>query len=82
VVVRSKDLQPGHPCCRSPSTTRISIRAATSGSDSSAPSESGAVQQNQPGRNIRDIVKYVKVDPALARKAFYSPYLDQSSDPT
>ncbi len=23
----------------------------------------------------------MKVDPALARRAFYSPYLDQSSDP-
>jgi NitT/TauT family transport system substrate-binding protein len=82
VVVRSKDLQPGHPCCR----LTINHKDLDSHGDVwqrfiRAILKAELFSKTNQDATIRDIVKYVKVDPALARKAFYSPYLDQSSDP-
>jgi len=82
VVVRSKDLQPGHPCCR----LTINHKDLDSRGDVwqrfiRAILKAELFSKTNQDATIRDIVKYVKVDPALARRAFYSPYLDQSSDP-
>ena len=82
VVVRSKDLQPGHPCCR----LTINQKDLDSRSDVwkrfiRAILKAERFSKTHQEETIRDIVKYVKIDPALARKAFYSPNLDQTSDP-
>lgn len=82
VVIRSKDLSPGHPCCRltvnhkdfasRPDVWEHFIRAIL---------KAERFSKTNQDATIRDIVKYVKIDPVLARKAFYSPNLDQSTDP-
>ena len=82
VVIRSKDLAPGHPCCRltvnhkdfeaRPDVWKHFIRGILKAERFSRTNQEAT---------IRDIVKYVKIDAELAKKAFYSPNLDQSSDP-
>jgi NitT/TauT family transport system substrate-binding protein len=82
VVVRSKDLAPGHPCCR----LTINQKDLESRGDLwehfiRAILKAERFSKTNQEATIRDIVKYVKIDPLMAKKAFYSPYLDQSSDP-
>ena len=82
VVVRSKDLSPGHPCCR----LTINQKDLESRGDLwehfiRAILKAERFSKTNQEVTIRDIVKYVKIDPAMAQKAFYSPYLDQTSDP-
>jgi NitT/TauT family transport system substrate-binding protein len=82
VVVRSKDMQPGHPCCR----LTINHKDLESRGDVwqrfiRAILRAERFSKTNQEATIRDIVKYVKIDPALAKRAFYSPNLDQSSDP-
>ena len=82
VVGRSKDMQPGHPCCR----LTINQKDLESRGDLwqrfiRAILKAERFSKTNQEATIRDIVKYVKIDPALAKKAFYSPFLDQSTDP-
>jgi NitT/TauT family transport system substrate-binding protein len=82
VVIRSKDLSPGHPCCRltvdekslasNPATWEHFIRAILLAEK--------FTRDHHP-ETIAAIAKYVKLDPALLEKAYYSPNLDQASDP-
>jgi NitT/TauT family transport system substrate-binding protein len=82
VVIRSKDLQPGHPCCRlTVNRDNLEGREDVWQRFLRAVLRAEKFSKTNQDATIRDIVKYVKVDPALARKAFYSPYLDQTSDP-
>ena len=84
VVFRSLDLSPGHPCCRLtitgeelkkngkiwPKFIRAFLRA-----------EEFAKDPANRQKVVVDIVKYVKLDPALIEKAYYSDNLDQTTDP-
>jgi NitT/TauT family transport system substrate-binding protein len=82
VVIRSKDLAPGHPCCRmtveakslasKPAVWEHFIRAILLAEK--------FTREHHP-ETIAAIGKYVKLDPALLEKGYYSDYLDQASDP-
>jgi NitT/TauT family transport system substrate-binding protein len=82
VVIRSKDLAPGHPCCRltvdekslasHPEVWEHFIRAILLAEK---------FTRDHHAETIAAIAKYVKLDPALLEKGYYSDYLDQSSDP-
>ena len=81
IVFHSTDLQPGHPCCRLVvSASRVQdtatwekfLRAILR-------AEKFAAENHK--ETIDAIAKYVKLDRALLERAFYQPYLDQSSDP-
>ena len=82
VVIRSKTLSPGHPCCRltvdeqslakNPATWEHFLRAILL-------AEKFAHDHHK--ETIAAIAKYVKLDPALLEKGYYSDNLDQSSDP-
>lgn len=81
IVVRSSDLQPGHPCCRIVVTSdklkqgdmhvrflRAILKA-----------EKFAAEHRK--ETIDAIQKYVKLDRDMLEQGYYSPFLDQSSDP-
>jgi NitT/TauT family transport system substrate-binding protein len=82
VVIRSEDLSPGHPCCRLavdrqtlerlPATLERFLRAVL---------EAEKYAKEHRAETIAAIAKYVKLDPALLEKAYFSGHLDQSSDP-
>ncbi len=82
VVIRSRSLQPGHPCCRLTVNAkevqerpevwvrfiRAFLRAEKFASDNHE-------------KTLDDIGKHLKLDRAVINKAYYEGYLDQSSDP-
>jgi len=82
VVIRSRSLQPGHPCCRLTVNAkevqerpevwvrfiRAFLRAEKFASDNHE-------------KTLDDIGKHLKLDRAVIEKAYYKGYLDQSSDP-
>jgi len=82
VVIRSRSLQPGHPCCRLTINTKDAearpevwvkfIRAFLR-------AEKFAAENHE--KTLDDIGKYLKLDRALIQKAYYEGYLDQASDP-
>lgn len=82
VVIRSEELSPGHPCCRltissesaelQPETWKHFLRAILKAEK--------FAKTNRP-ETVEIITKYLKLDPELIEKAYYSPHLDQSSDP-
>lgn len=82
VVIRSDELFPGHPCCRltvssasatdHPETWKHFLRAILKAEKFAS--------ENRP-ETVAIITKYLKLDSALIEKAYYSPHLDQSSDP-
>ncbi|MDR3671077.1 MAG: ABC transporter substrate-binding protein [Holophaga sp.] len=82
VVIRSKALSPGHPCCRltvdekslatNPAVWERFIRAFLLAEK--------FTRDHHP-ETIAALAKYVKLDPALLAKAYYSDNLDQASDP-
>lgn len=82
VVIRSDALSPGHPCCRltleqktlqgSPATWEKFLRAILR-------AEKFAGENRR--ETVAAIAKYVKLEPALLEKAYYSEHLDQSTDP-
>ena len=82
VIIRSRTLQPGHPCCRltvnaddfqqRPEVWEHFIRAFLR-------AEKFANDNHE--KTLDDISKYLKLDRALIQKAYYEGYLDQTSDP-
>lgn len=81
VVIRSSELQPGHPCCRlvvrseklqDEKTLQHFLRAILK-------AEKFAAENRK--ETIDAIQKYVKLDRELLEQAFYSPHLEQKSDP-
>ena len=82
VIIRSRTLQPGHPCCRltvnasdlqqRPEVWERFVRAFLR-------AEKFANDNHE--KTLDDISKYLKLDRALIQKAYYEGYLDQSSDP-
>jgi NitT/TauT family transport system substrate-binding protein len=82
VVIRSTDLQPGHPCCRILAMdTTVEKNAATLEKFVRAILLAQKYGVEHKKETVAAIAKYVKLDPALLERAYTSPYLDQSSDP-
>ena len=82
VVIHSKDLAPGHPCCR----LTVDEKSLTSHPDTwehfiRAILLAEKYTRDHHPETIAAIAKYVKLAPALLEKGYYSQYLDQSSDP-
>ncbi len=81
VVARSKTLQPGHPCCRlvvteariKETTTWVKFLRAI------LKAEKYAVENKE--ETLDSIAKYVKLDRRILKEGYYTPYLDQSTDP-
>ena len=82
VVIRSRLLQPGHPCCRltvvgaeadkRPEVWVKFIRAFLKAQEFTT--------QNHE-KTVADIANHIKLDQVLIDKAYYHGFLDQSSDP-
>jgi NitT/TauT family transport system substrate-binding protein len=84
IVARSHDLAPGHPCCR------LTVNAEELKSEANVwPRFVRAILRAEKftqtpanrAETIAIIQKYLKIEPALIEKAYYSGHLDQSSDP-
>jgi NitT/TauT family transport system substrate-binding protein len=82
VVIRSTDLQPGHPCCRI-LALESSVQERTDILERFVRAMLLAQKYgvDHPKETVAAIAKYVKLDPQLLERAYTSPYLDQSSDP-
>jgi NitT/TauT family transport system substrate-binding protein len=81
VIVRSGDLYPGHPCCRlivtskqleNPQVVERFLRALL---------KAERFSQDHRQETIDSIEKYVKLDRDTLEKSFYTPNLDQTTDP-
>jgi NitT/TauT family transport system substrate-binding protein len=81
VVVRSGDIYPGHPCCRlivsskqldKPQVIERFLRALL---------QAEHFSQNHRKETIDSIAKYVKLDRDTLENSFYTPNLDQTTDP-
>ncbi|MGE5490235.1 MAG: ABC transporter substrate-binding protein [Actinomycetota bacterium] len=81
VVIHSTDLQPGHPCCRLVVTDANLKNQATWEKFLRAILKAEKFTAENKKETIEAIAKYVKIDRQLLWRGFYSPYLDQSSDP-
>lgn len=81
IVIHSTDLQPGHPCCRLVVTEASSKNGETWEKFLRAILKAEKFAAENKKETIASIAKYVKIDPQLLWRGYYSPYLDQSSDP-
>jgi NitT/TauT family transport system substrate-binding protein len=82
VIIRSRSLQPGHPCCRltvnakdfqeRPEVWERFIYAFLR-------AEKFTTENHE--KTLDDLGKYLKQDRALLAKSYYHGYLDQASDP-
>ncbi len=81
IVARSRGLQPDHPCCRlTVSASRLPERATWVHLLRAILLAEKFAQENRP-QTVADIGKYLKLDPKLIEKAYYSGYLEQGTDP-
>jgi len=81
VVIHSTALQPGHPCCRLVVTDARYKDAATWEKFLRAILKAEKFATENKTETVAAIAKYVKLDRDLLWRGYYSPYLDQSSDP-
>ncbi|MFT3828143.1 MAG: ABC transporter substrate-binding protein [Opitutaceae bacterium] len=82
VVIRSRSLSPGHPCCRLAVNTKdLEERPAVWVKFLRAFLRAEQFAQANHEETLDDISKYLKLDRALINSAYYEGYLDQSSDP-
>lgn len=82
IVIHSTDLQPGHPCCRLVVTDNsLKNNSATWEKFLRAILKAEKYTTENKKETIEAIAKYVKLDRQLLWRGFYSPYLDQASDP-
>lgn len=81
IVVRSGDLQPGHPCCRLVVTASKLKESATLEHFLRAILQAEKYAADHRKETIDAVEKYIKLDRALLEKGYYSPNLDQRSDP-
>lgn len=81
VVLRSGDLQPNHPCCRVVvSSAKLKDRAVlVHFLRAVLQAEKYGVEHHK--ETIDAVAKYIKLDRDVLEKGYYSPNLDQSSDP-
>lgn len=81
IVVRSGDLSPGHPCCRLVVTSaKLKDEAVVQGFLRAILKAEKFAAENRK-ETIDAIAKYIKLDRALLEKGYYSPNLEQGSDP-
>jgi len=82
VAIRSRSLQPGHPCCRlTVNATDLEARPEVWVKFIHAFLRAEKFTADNHVKTLDDIGKYVKLDRALIEKSYYEGYLDQSSDP-
>ncbi|AYH42923.1 ABC transporter substrate-binding protein [Azoarcus sp. DN11] len=81
IVVRSSELQPGHPCCRIVVTSDKLKQGDTHVRFLRAILKAEKFTAEKKKETIDAIQKYVKLDRDILEQGFYSPFLDQSSDP-
>jgi hypothetical protein len=82
VVLRSKDINPGHICCR----LIASLRKLEGRDDIykrlvKSLIEAEELVANDHQKSVEIIAKWIKLDTALVNKAFYSGYVTQDTDP-
>ena len=82
VVLRSKDINPGHICCR----LIASLRKLEGRDDVykrlvKSLIEAEELVANDHKKSVEIIAKWIKLDTALVNKAFYSGYVTQDTDP-
>ena len=82
VVLRSKDINPGHICCR----LIASLRKLEGRDDVykrlvKSLIEAEELVANDHKKSVDIIAKWIKLDTALVNKAFYSGYVTQDTDP-
>ncbi|MEN6438333.1 MAG: ABC transporter substrate-binding protein [Syntrophobacter sp.] len=82
VVIRSRSLSPGHPCCR------IILLKETLQKDTGvwirflrAILKAEKFTKENREETVEIILKYIKLDNETIRKAFYEGYLEQATDP-
>ncbi|NMG77322.1 ABC transporter substrate-binding protein [Aromatoleum diolicum] len=81
IVVRSSELQPGHPCCRIVVTSDRLKQGDTHVRFLRAILKAEKFAAERKKETIDAIQKYVKLDRDVLEQGYYSPFLDQSSDP-
>ncbi|MBI5904024.1 MAG: ABC transporter substrate-binding protein [Deltaproteobacteria bacterium] len=81
VVIRSGELQHGHPCCRLTVNGADLPKAATWEKFLRAILRAERFAKENRKETVDAIVKYVKLDRALVEKAYYHGHLEQGSDP-
>jgi NitT/TauT family transport system substrate-binding protein len=81
VIVRSGDLYPGHPCCRLIVSSKQLERPGVVERFLRALLEAERFSQDHRKETIDAIAKYVKLDRDTLEKSFYTPNLDQTTDP-
>ncbi|NTV03100.1 MAG: ABC transporter substrate-binding protein [Chlorobiaceae bacterium] len=84
VIARSRDLAPGHPCCRlTVNTEELKSEAKVWPRFVRAILKAEKYTQTPANRaeTVSIIQKYLKIEPELIQKAYYGGHLDQSSDP-
>ena len=81
VVIRSGDLQHGHPCCRLTINGSDLPKSATWEKFLRAVLRAEKFAKENHKETVDAIVKYVKLDRGLVEKAYYHGHLEQGSDP-
>jgi NitT/TauT family transport system substrate-binding protein len=82
VIIRSRSLQPGHPCCRlTVNTKEVQERSEVWEHFIRAFLRAERFAQDNHPKTVDDIAKYLKLDRSLIEQAYYHGYVDQSSDP-
>lgn len=82
VVIRSRSLQPGHPCCRLTVNAKdLEARPEVWVKFIHAFLRAEKFTADNHVKTLDDIGKYLKLDRALIEKSYYEGYLDQASDP-
>jgi NitT/TauT family transport system substrate-binding protein len=88
IIARGGDFQPGHPCCRVIATDEGLKKKLAEDKDiwkhffrAFLKAQKFAFAPGNREKTIDIISKYVKLDKALLEKAYYSPNLEQKSDP-
>jgi NitT/TauT family transport system substrate-binding protein len=81
VILRSGDLYPGHPCCRLIVTSKTLENPQVVERFLRALLQAEHFSQDHRRETIDSIAKYVKLDRDTLEKSFYTPNLDQTTDP-
>lgn len=82
VVIRSRTLEPGHPCCRLVVTAdNYEKRKDTWVKFLKAILQAEKFAQTDHAATLDAICKYLKIDRAINEQAFYYGFLDQTTDP-
>jgi len=80
VVLRTEDLQPGHPCCRLVVSSDRLKQGDTAVRFLRAILKAEKYAASHRKETLDAIARYVKLDRDILEQGYYSPHLDQSSD--